>query len=125
VSAPHSGGARWAKTVKPRACFGNPSLNLRVYQLEEERAMVMTTLEVRKTLTVLERLVVALELRRVILDADEKRLLLRLEERRSTLRRLVAAREAELEKKIVSFALWRDETLPDPALEPQLGASAI
>jgi hypothetical protein len=64
--------------------------------------MVMTTLEVRKTLTVLERLVVALELRR-----------------------LVAAREAELEKKIVSFALWRDETLPDPALEPQLGASAI
>lgn len=87
--------------------------------------MVMTTLEVRKTLTVLERVVAMLEQRRRILEDDEHRLLQRLLERRSALRTLITAREAEREKKIVSFALWRDETLASPLLDPQLDANAI
>lgn len=87
--------------------------------------MVMTTLEVRKTLALLERLLAALEQRRGGLDSGEPFVLQRLRERRSALRGLLAARETEREKKIVSFALWRDETVPAPALEPQLGASAI
>jgi hypothetical protein len=87
--------------------------------------MVMTTPEIRKTLTVLERLLAALERRGSTLESDERRLLLRLQERRRALRGLITAREVEREKKIVSFAFWRDGALPLPLREPQLGASAL
>ena len=87
--------------------------------------MVMTTLEIRKTLAVLERLVAALERRGSALGGDERRLLQRLQERRRALHGLIAAREAEREKKIVSFAFWRDETLHVHVHKPPLGAGAI
>jgi septal ring factor EnvC (AmiA/AmiB activator) len=103
----------------------NHGLNLRVYQGEEERAMVMTTLEIQKTLTVLERLLAALEQRGSALGGDERRLLRRLQERRQALHGLITAREAEREKKIVSFAFWRDETLHVRVHEPPLSAGAI
>ena len=87
--------------------------------------MVMTTLELEKTLQMLERLLAVLEHRRYPLEADERRLRQRLEERRGSLRALIAARHAEREKKIVRFALWRDDTLPIPSLEVELDANAI
>jgi hypothetical protein len=87
--------------------------------------MVMTTAEARKTLTILERLIGVLEQRQGGIDADERRLLQRLVDRRSTLHQLVAAREAEREKKIVDFALWRDDALPVPFFEAAFGATAV
>ena len=86
--------------------------------------MVMTTLELEKTLQMLERLLAVLEHRRRPLDADERRLRQRLEERRDGLRALIAARRAEREKKIVRFAFWREDALPAPpfALAPDAAA---
>lgn len=87
--------------------------------------MVMTTLEAQKTLATLERLVAVFEQRIGRLDGDQDRLLQRLQERRRTLRELVEAREAELAKKIIDFALWRDDPPFPPEPEPHLGASVL
>jgi hypothetical protein len=85
--------------------------------------MVMTTLEARKILSVIERLVTVLEQRRSSLDREQICLLQRLHDRRRTLRDLVTAREAERAKKIIDFALWRDN--PIPLAQLPLGASAV
>ncbi len=87
--------------------------------------MVMTTLELEKTLQMLERVLAVLEHRRYPLDADERRLQQRLEERRGGLRALIDARHAERQKKIVRFALWHEDTLPPPPFALELGADAI
>jgi hypothetical protein len=124
-NGPHCSGGAPEEGGQQARVDRNHGLNLRVYQGQEERAMIMTTPEIRKTLTVLERLLAALERRGSALEGDERRLLQRLHERRRALHGLIAARESEREKKIVSFAFWRDETLHVPLHEPQLGAGAI
>jgi hypothetical protein len=85
----------------------------------------MTTLEARKTLAVLERLLAAVEQHRRPLDGDELRVVRRLHQRRCSLRDLLAAREAERAKNVIDLALWRDGGRPAAAREPELGASAI
>jgi hypothetical protein len=87
--------------------------------------MVMTTLELERTLQMLDRVLGALEHRRDPLEPDECRLRRRLEERRGDLRALIAARKAEREKKVIRFNLWLDDTLPVPSLAPELDADAI
>jgi hypothetical protein len=87
--------------------------------------MVMTTLEARRTLTALERLLAALEPRSSGFDGDQLRLLQRLRHRRRSLRGLLAAREAERAKKIIDLGVWRDGALPPAGLESQLSRSML
>jgi hypothetical protein len=87
--------------------------------------MVMTTFELEKTLQMLDRVLGVLEHRHYPLEAEERHLRRRLEERRGGLRALIAARNAEREKKIVRFALWQDDTLPAPSLALEPGADAM
>jgi hypothetical protein len=107
------------------ALLAEPSLNPSVHGDEEERAMVMTTLEAEKTLAALDRLVAIFDKRIGILDGEQRRLLQRLRERQRTLRQLVAAREKERTKKIIDFALWRDDPPLPPEPEAELDASVV
>ncbi len=68
----------------------------------------MVTQEVRTSLATVEHLIALLEQKHGTLDRDQLRVLRRLRGRRSALRRLLAARAAELPKQIIHLAVWRD-----------------
>jgi hypothetical protein len=101
------------------------ALNRRVYQAGGKRAMVITTIEVRKTLATLARLISMLEQRSGILDDDQLRLLEHLRQRRHSLGSLLEAREAERAKPVIDLGVWRDGALVPDAFEPQLEISAL